>query len=366
MRLLRNHLLKEFFSPFFSSVSLLLFLFLLGRGLFQMADLVFNKNVDLLLVLKLLVVSLPFMLIFIIPVSVLVATLVMFGKLSHDNEITALKASGVGLARIVTPLVVMVTVLCLFSFILSDKIASMSHYAYRRLLTQIGIESPSAALDEGVFIKKFKNFIIFIYEINGNKLKGVRIYQPQEGKPVRTIIARKGELISIPEKNVIKLKLIHGTSDEPDPKDPSRLYKLNFKTYDLPLNMSGLKDAEELEKKPKDMTIKELKDEIRRLAFSGIPATQPLSAEIHNKIALSFSGLVFLLVGIPLGIAARRGDKPVSLGISLVLMTLYWVLLIGGKAVAQKGLAPPFLCLQFSNFVLAGSGVFLLRRMAKH
>lgn len=366
MKLLRDHILKEFFGPFFSSLFLLLFLFLLGRGLFQMADLVFNKNVDIFLVFKILIVSLPFMLIFIIPISVLAATLVMFGKLSHDNEITALRAGGVSLFRIVAPLVVTVTVLCLVSFILSDKIASVSHYAYRRLLTQIGIENPSAALDEGVFIKKFKSFIIFIYEINGNKLKGVRIYQPQQGKPVRTIIAAKGELVSIPEKNVIKLKLIHGTSDEPDPKDPSKLYKLNFKTYDLPLNLAGLKEAASLEKKPKDMTIKELRGEIERLTASGIQGTQTLSAEIHNKIALSLSGLVFLLIGVPLGITVRRGDRSVGLGISLALMTLYWMLLIGGKAVAQKGLAPPFLCLQFSNFVLAGSGLFLLRKIARH
>jgi len=367
LKILRDHILQEFLTPFVFCLLSLLLVFFLGRGFVQMADLVFNKNVNIFLILKLLFFSFPFILTFLIPMSVLVATLLAFGKLSFDNEIMAIRASGVNIKQIVRPLVALTVVLCLISFLLSDRIASSSHYAYRRLLAQIGIESPQAALEEGTFIKKFKNFIIFIYEIDKNKLKGIRIYQPQEGRPTRTIVAQKGELISIPEKNIIKLKLIHGTSDEPDPKDPSKLYKLNFKTYDLPLNISGLKDPEEaLSKKPKDMSIKELKAEIERLGEEGIKATYPLSAEIHNKIALSFSSLAFLLISIPLGITTRRSEKSISFGISLALMTLYWILLIGGKALAQKGLVPPFLALQFSNFVVGGVGGYLLLKLVKN
>jgi len=245
-------------------------------------------------------------------------------------------------------------------------VASASHYAYRRLLLRIGFENPAAALEEGTFIKKFKNFVIFIYEIDGNRLEGVRIYQPQEGEPTRTIIAEKGEIVSMPEENMIKLRLLHGTSDEPDPKDPSKLYKLNFKTYDLPLYIAPIRDGEELGKKPKDMSVRELRAEIRRLGEAGIAATYPLSAEIHNKFALAFSSLGFVLIGIPLGITTRRSEKSVNFGIGLVLMTLYWVLLIGGKALAQKGVAPPLFSLQFSNFVIGGLGVTLFARLARH
>ncbi|MBI4432753.1 MAG: LptF/LptG family permease [Candidatus Omnitrophica bacterium] len=365
MKIIHHHLLREFASQFFFALSTLLFVFLLGRGLVQLADLVFNKDVDPFLILKLLLVSLPFIMTFVIPMAVLIASLMTFGKLSADNEITALRAGGVSIVRATAPIVVLAVVLSFGSFILTDKIASVTHYTYRRLLTQIGIESPAAVLEEGTFIKKFKNFIIFIYEIDKNKLKGIRIYQPQEGRPTRTIVARKGELISIPEKNIVKLKLIHGTSDEPDAKDPSKLYKLTFKTYDLPLNLTDVRANEELGKKPKDMTIRELRDEIRRLGEDGIKATYPLSAEIHNKIALSFACLAFLLIGIPLGITTRRGDRSLGFGIGLILMTAYWTLLIGGKALAQKGLLPPFLALQFSNFVVGGIGLTLFVKLAR-
>ena len=330
-----------------------------------MADFVFNKAVNVFLVLKLLWYSLPFILTFIIPNSVLVATLTMFGQLSYDNEIMAMRAGGLSVLKISKPLFFVVILLCLGTFILSDQLASATHYRYRQLLTRIGIENPGAALEEGTFIKKFKNFVIFIYEIDKNKLKGIRIYQPQEGKPTRTITAQRGELISIPEENIIKLRLVQGTSDEPDPKDPAKFYTINFKTYDFPLNISEVRTSAELGKKPKDMSIRELKNEIENLGHEGIRGTYPLSAEIHNKIALAFSSLAFLLVGIPLGITTRRSNKSVSFGISLFLMTLYWLLLIAGKALAQKGIVPSFLGLEFSNLVIGATGVFLLRKITK-
>ncbi|MCG3175507.1 MAG: hypothetical protein MOGMAGMI_00440 [Candidatus Omnitrophica bacterium] len=364
MKILRDHILREFLGTFCSALVSLLFIFLLGRGLVQMADLIFNKDLDAMLVARLLALTLPFLLTFVIPMAVLVATLLTFGRLSSENEFNAMRASGVGLTRITTPLFAAVMVICLGSFLITDKVATTSHYEYRKLLTRIGLTNPAAALEEGTFIKKFDNFVIFIYEIEGNRLKGVRIYQPQPGKPTRTIVAEQGELIWQPGSNVIMIRLVHGTSDEPDPKDPSRLYKLNFKTYDLPLNMPIEGSTGMPGKKPKNMTVKELSDEIRRLGQDGIKATYPLSAEIHNKIAMSCSSLAFLLIGIPLGVRARRSERSIGLGISLVLMTLYWLLLIGGKTLAQKGMAPPFLSLQFSNFIVGGAGLALFFRLA--
>ncbi len=132
------------------------------------------------------------------------------------------------------------------------------------------------------------------------------------------------------------------------------------------MNLSGQKIGEEVGKKPKDMSVKELKGEMKRLGESGISDIYPLAAEIHSKIALSLSALAFALTGIPLGIAARRSEKSIGFGFSLILATTYWVLLAGGKALAQKGILPPFLSLEFCNFVVGGFGIFLFTRMVKN
>ncbi len=368
MRILRNYILKEVAGTFIFAIFMLLFLFLAGRGIMQMADLVINKGISIFLVLKMLFLTLPFLVVFVIPMAALLSILLGLGKLSHDNEITALHANGLSLGRIVAPILTASLVLCLTALLVYDRFAPSTHYAYRKLLTEVGLQSPLAALEEGVFIKKFKNFIIYVYEIDKNKLKGIRIYQPQEGKPTRTIVAQKGEVITIPETHTVKIKLIQGTSDEPDPKDPSKLYKLNFKTYDLPLNLSDFtENYEPPDKKPKEMSIRELYDEIDRLHQAGVHILSPLWAEIHNKIALSFSSLAFVLVGIPLALTIRRrSEKSVGFVLSLAVLMVYWLCLIAGKALAQKGVVPAFPALQFSNFLVGGIGIYLMMRHAKN
>ena len=103
-------------------------------------------------------------------------------------------------------------------------------------------------------LKNFKEYIIFIHEIDKNKLKGIRIYHVQEGRPTRTIIAKKGEFITLENQNAVKLKLINGTSDEPNPKNPRHFYKLNFKTYYITLHLDEALSSEEyVAKKPKEM-----------------------------------------------------------------------------------------------------------------
>ncbi len=327
-----------------------------------MADLIFNKSVDVLLIFQLLFFTFPFILTFVIPVSVLLASLLAFTKLSMDHEMIAIRSSGVSLFKVLLPIFLVVIMISMGTYLLSDRISSISHYQYRRIMSQIGIDSPGAILEEGTFIKKFKNFVIFIYEINKNELKGIRIYQPQEGRPTRTIIAQKGELVSIPEKGVVKLRLFHGTSDEPDPKDPGKFYKLNFKTYDLPLNLTQLKETGEITKKPKDMSVKEIKSEISRLKEEGIKDTYSLAAEIQNKAALAMSSIVFLLIGAAAAIGTHRREKRMSFGVGLLALGLYWLLLIGGHGLAKKGVVNAVLGLQFANIVLGSTSLFFFIR----
>ena len=138
MKILRDHILQEFLTPFIFCLLSLLVVFFLGRGFVQMADLVFNKNVNIFLILKLLFFSFPFILTFLIPMSVLVATLLAFGKLSFDNEIMAIRASGISMKQIIRPLIALTAVLCLLSFLLSDRIASSRPFGFCRGLGRGG------------------------------------------------------------------------------------------------------------------------------------------------------------------------------------------------------------------------------------
>lgn len=363
MKILRNYILKEITVAFL--FSLLIFTFVLVAGnLIKLADLVINKGINIVLVSKLFVFLIPFLLSYTIPMSALSAMLIVFGRLSSDNEITAMRANGINLYKLTLPLIVAGLILSLFSVILNDRILPESHFASRKIVKNIGIKTPAAYLEAGTFIKSFKDYIIFINEIDKNRLKGIRIYHLQEGRPTRTIIARQGEFISLENQNAVKLKLINGTSDEPNPKNPLNFYKLNFNTYYLTLNLDeAISSSDYIEKKPKEMNFKEIKQEIKKLGLHHIDAPA-LIAEFHRKVSISFASLIFIIMGISLGIFTRRGEKTVQFAIALGVIVIYYLLMAGGMAISLKGIQPITLWVYLPNIILAIAGIILFRNTA--
>ncbi|MDP2044365.1 MAG: LptF/LptG family permease, partial [Candidatus Omnitrophota bacterium] len=310
MKILRNYILKEFFGPLLLTFSVLSFVMVLIGNLKRIAELVINKGVDLFSVLQIFIYLTPYIITYTLPISVLVAVLLALGRLSSDNEVNAIRASGISLFRLILPLLIISLILSLGLALFNDRAGSYAHFAYRKALKEMGFKNPTAAFEEGVFINSFQRYILFIYHVDQkkNRLHNVRIYEPQgEDKPTRTIVAKAGEFISIPEKNIIKLKLIDGTSDEPDPETPTSFYKLNFRTYFMNLDLAGMQEKV-VDKKYKEMTIRELKKEAKKLKAEGIDPA-PLIAKIHEKLALAFSCFIFMLLGSSLGMITRRREK---------------------------------------------------------
>jgi len=360
MRILRNYLLKEILGSFFLSLVVFTFVLLIGN-IIDLADLIINKGVDILSILEMLLFLTPYLLSFTIPMSLLTATLLGFGRLSSDNEINAMRASGISLYQISVPVLLTGLIFSLFLIPLNSDVLPNAHFASRRVIKEVGIRRPTAYLEEGTFIRGFGDYVLFIYQIKKNKLYNIRIYLPQEGKPTRTVIAQSGEINTIPDKSLIELKLYNGTSEEPSPVDPSVFYKLNFKSYTMTLDLTERLKGEKIQKKPKEMTIRELKDEMRRVRLERInPA--PLLTEIHKKLSLSFSPLVFMLLGIPLGIRSHRSEKSVGFGMSLVLFLVYWGVLLGGTALSFKGTVPAWFGVWIANIVfgLLGGVLFIV------
>lgn len=358
MRILRTYVLKEITAPLIVSLVVFTFILLIGN-MFKLADLLINKGVEIKDVLKLFIYLIPYLLSYTIPMAMLTATMLCFGRLSSDNEVTAMRASGISLYKIGLPVLIAGFIISLASVYLNDRILPQSHFASYQLIKEVGIKRPTAYLESGTFIKSFKGYILFIYSIDKNELKSVRIYQLQDNGPPRTIIAEKGEFITYPDKDIVKLKLINGTADEPNPDNPSVFYKLNFKTYNMTLDLASELDKDKIEKKSKDMTIKEIKSEIARLKTLGIKAT-PLLTEIHRKLAMAFSSFVFILVGLPLAINTRRREKSVGFGISLIILIVYYLLFIGGQALSLKNIIPPVIGIWAANLIYFMVGIVLI------
>ena len=369
MRILRNYLLKEFSLPFIFSLAVLIFVMLIGN-LVKLVELIITRGVNFFSVLKLFFFLIPYLLTYVIPIAVLTAALLSLSRLSSDNEILAIRASGIHIFKLILPLIIIGAITSLFLVILNDRIIPKAHYASRKTLIDIGIKNPTAALEAGTFINSFQNYVLFIYSIEKNKqtgerniLNNVRIYEPQgKDRPSRTIIARHGEFVSLPDKKVIKLKLTDGTSDEPDINKPGEFFKLNFKTYYITLAMAAGDEKKTIEKKPKDMTIEELKEQIREFKSQGIETT-PLVTQIHQKLALAFSAFVFILLGSPMAIISHRREKTLNFGLAFLIVVFYYLLLIGFESLSLQGHLPPALGIWMPNIIFSILGLMLMIKL---
>ncbi|MFH1847157.1 MAG: LptF/LptG family permease [Candidatus Omnitrophota bacterium] len=363
MKIITRYMLKELGGPFFAAL-LISTIILAAGNIIQTADMVMNKGVEFFQVLKVFLLFLPYVLIFTIPISVLSAVLLGFGRLSSDNEVTTLRTNGVNIYKVVFPVVICGLIVSLFSVPLNDRILPESEFAARKLLKKIGIKHPAAMLEPGVFVKGFKNYIIFIHKLKGNILEDIRIYQPREDKPTRTIVAKRGKIISLPEENSVKLRLMDGMADEIDSHKPDEFYKLSFEDYYLTLGVEKTIDVKKIEKKAREKSIKELFADIKTLKKDHVDVI-PLLIELHKKIALAFSNLVFVIVAIPIAITTHRREKFVGFSMAIVLFLLYWGIMLTGITCSIRGAIPPWLGVWSANILLFGMGIRLFYRISK-
>ena len=358
MKILRNYLLKEFTSPFLLSLAILTFVMLMGN-MVKLVDMVVNKGVSVLLVFKLFALYIPYMISYTLPVAFLFGLLFTFVRFASDNELLAIRASGINLWHLIAPFLTIAIIFSLALFLLNDRIISRTHLASKEVLTEVGLKNPAAALEAGTFINSFERYILFIYDIKGNKLTNVRIYEPQEGKPTRTIVAKKGEFISLAKEKKIKLKLINGTSDEINPKDPGNYYKLQFRTFFMTLNLAG--QNREIDIKPKNLTVEELLLKAKELEQKGIEA-HPLITEIHKRITFAASPFIFAMLGCPIALAlGRHHRKKSSMLIAFLITLLYFILHLGAEALTLQLLLPPVIMWLPDLIFLSWGSILLFR-----
>lgn len=361
-RTLYLYLLKELVPPF--SLGLVGFTFVLLTGrILQLTELFVSKGLPLKYLLSLLYFLFPRFLVLTIPMATLLSVLLAFNRLSSDNEITALKASGVSLYQMIPPVLAFSLATFAATTLLSVYSVPRANEGSRALLYEIASTKASAGVREKVFNDDFDGLVIYVEEIRPKTLRWEKVFISDSRNPAEalTILAREGKVLSDPEGLTITLRLNNGSIHKLG-KEPDTYQKIDFNTYDLLLNLQAeLKGKKTEEKHPKDMTLTELTRAIRGLRAKGDDAKIQW-IQVYEKFSIPFACLVFGLIAIPLGLQSRVGRVSKSSGFAWAIgvLLIYYLLTNVGNSLAERGIILLEAGVWLANGVFFFLGVYLL------
>lgn len=361
MRILDRYVYKELAPPFAIGVGVFTFFLVIDR-VYQLTDLVITKSVPFHLVLSLLVYMLPSFLALTLPIALLVAVLLVGGRLAVDLEVAALKACGVNPLRLLRPFLAAAVLVTLAIAWLTVFVNPWSSSAFQRQLFKILQARASTGIKERTFSATFGQFVIYVDEVSASQvgLRGVLTSDERDPARSRIIVAREGRLLTDEETRRITLRFIDGSINETDVGDPRRFRHTRFALYDmtLPLDapLPGTLREDKPERQVPTLRLPAVADELHRAG----QIAAPYSVELHKRFALPAAALVFTLVGFPLGIRAHRSGRATALAASLGIVVSYYLIFTSLEGMALKGRLPAGLAVWLPNALFLAAGLGLL------
>lgn len=357
------YILKEILPIFF--IGLMVFtLILLMDKILKLIEMIVTKGVSLSQIFMLLLFISPSFLIFTIPMAVLLGTLLSFGRLSGDSEVTAFKASGMSLYQLFLPVSIFSIIATILTTFLVFYGLPWGNRGFKAMLFLMAQSKADIEIKERVFNDVFDGLVVYVDKvpIRGKKMEGILIYDERDATKINTIFAREGFLVSNPSSQEVTLRLTNGDIHRFEPR--ANIYqKAQFDTYDLRLELAKVFTAMGRKLREHEMSIDDIKEKIEKKKGIG-EDTIPLEVEIQKRYAIPFSCIVFALIGVPLGIQPRRSGRSHGFVFSILILLAYYISLSASEILALQQTLPTFLAGWASNFLFGGLGLYLLVRAA--
>jgi len=364
IRIFERYTFKELI-PTFLLASLFLTFVLLLKEILDLTELVVNRGLPLVGVLKLLLYFSPSSLVLVIPMAMLMGTIMAFSRLSADGEIIALKAGGIGIAHLLRPVILFALAVLVIHQAVILYFDPWGRQKFAALKLELLSQAGQLQLRPQVFNDSFNGLLIFVRDLSGRDghMEGVLIEDSRDPEAVQTIVASRGLLVPDGQGQGMVLRLQDGTVHRlVQAKDVYQL--LAFGTYDVVLRPRGTDNGGGGEPKDRVLGLEQLKNRIARLKREG-KNYFPALAEFHKRFSLPVANLLFALVGVPLGIVNRRSGKAGGFALSIGIIFFYYIVTILGKGLSEDQVIHPALAMWLANGVMAVLAGVLLRRAVR-
>ncbi|HYU46206.1 MAG TPA: LptF/LptG family permease [Terriglobales bacterium] len=362
MRILTRYILGEVVSHALIGAAVFTFV-LFTRDLGRILEIVVRNSAPLPSVAEIFFFTVPVALTYTIPMGVLVGILIGLSRLAADSEITAMRASGIGVWRFLRVVSRFVVVAWLLALGNSVYLAPRSLAALGQLQNRLKGAQASFEVQPRVFYESFPKIVLYVQDVkaaSGAALwKGVFLADLSDPLSPRISLAREGLLVS-QGPDTLDLHLTNGSTHEADPKNPDRYQISTFQTSDIPIQVPAAQSTQGQE--PVSMGEMRVGD-LRYAARTGDPVTRRwMSIEFHRRLALPTACIVLALVGIPLGLSSKRGGKSSGFVLTILLVFLYYSISLIGVSLARQGRVSPAAGIWLADAAFLIGGVFLLWR----
>lgn len=363
MKLIDRYIIKELIPPFLFGILLFNLLFIASSLIYRVAKMLGSQKVPFDLVAEFVVNSIPSILVYTLPTSLLLGVIIAFGRLSSEGEITAMKAGGIGLYRIVIPVACVGLVVTIFSYYFNNFVVPVANFKAANVL----IKTAS-------------------YEVRSKLLENIVVPIPLQNELERIVFAKKYDastnIMTSPElkeyykENLIRMtkaqkavwetrgwKFINGvTLDFNDKGEITLENKFSELEVNIPQNPAEIISLSNRRKSPEEMTPNELKKIIAKIGQTANDAT----IQYYQRIALSFSCLVFAFIGIPPSLQSQRSSSSLGLGLSILIAFSYFITTFIFTVFANAGWLSVVVAMWAPNVIFMGLALYLIVRAAQH
>ena len=407
MKILERYILKESFKPFVVSLFVATFVMLLDK-IIDLLNLIIDKKLDFVTIISVFGLSLPFMLALSVPMAILLASIMSFGRLSVDNELVAFKSCGINIYTLMRPTVIAALLISIFMVFFNNAILPETNHMLKNLMIKANYRRPVTAIIPGTYTT-LKKYTIYVKERVDEELNGILIYSRESTKFPQTISAARGNIFLSNGGNSLKAVLYNGQMHERNSSEPEKYQVSQFKkfTLNLPdlgykmneassdyrsdrelssramldiisgkkeeiiiLNESTEKLLSKIEKLKEDTlsiihkkdlkkntnSLKIKKDKIKTLEDD----IRKYEVEVHKKYAIAFACLIFVLIGAPIGMMTKTTGVGMAFSVSAFVFLIYYGCLTLGEELADKGVVSPFLAMWIANIIFSIIGVYLV------
>lgn len=380
MNLLDRYIFKSVLGSCLAAVGLFAFVLILGNAIRDLLSYVLTGQLPIPIFIKLLLLLVPFVTYYALPMGMLTGVLLTLGRLSADSEITAMRAAGIGIGRIARPVIILGLLGTALGLYVNFQAMPRARLEYQRERAKAVQANPIGFIVPRTFIRDFPGFVVYVGAREGSVLNDFWLWELDDDQRVQRLVrAQTGRFDYDETSNALLLTLLGAQVEARDQGDPENFSTAPLigtfeKTEQVRLPLDQLFGRTTVQQKLKWMTYPQLRAEQARLAALTVP---PEGAKEHareqmkvnlvtqEKLQNALAILAFAIIGVPLGIKVSRRETSANLGIAVALALGHYFLTVMVNWLDRHPEYHPDLLAWIPNLIFLSLGWWLFRRLRR-